>query len=105
MNGKFFVLICAVMLTIIRYQSGNDKKKEFIPVTSKSFGKLADGREVTLYALQNRNNATVTVSTLGAALVSINVPDKKGAFGDVLLGYDNAQGYVDDISYFGAIVG
>ena len=45
------------------------------------------------------------VSTLGAALVSINVPDKKGTYGDVLLGYDNAQGYVDDISFFGAIVG
>ncbi len=105
MNGKFFMAICVVMLTFIRYQSGNDKKKEFIPVTSKLFGKLPDGRGVTLYTLQNKNNATVTVTTLGASLVSINVPDKKGAFGDVLLGYDNAQGYVDDISFFGAIVG
>ena len=97
--------MCVVMLTFVRYQSGNDKKKEFVPVASKQFGKLSDGREVVLYTLQNKNNATVTVSTLGASLVSINVPDKKGVVGDVILGYDNAQGYVDDISYFGAIVG
>ena len=74
-------------------------------MTSKQFGKLSDGREVTLFTLHNKKNTTVALSTLGAALVSINVPDKNGVLGDVLLGHENAQGYVDDNSYLGFIVG
>ena len=74
-------------------------------MTSKPFGKLSDGREATLYTLRNKKNTTVALSNLGAAVVSINVPDKNGVLGDVLLGYENAQGYVDDDSYLGFIVG
>ena len=105
MNWKFFQAIFIVVLAFIGCQSSNDKQNEFIPVTSKQFGKLSDGREVTLFTLRSKNNATVTVSNLGAALVSINVPDKYGAFGDVLLGHENAQGYADDNYYLGFIVG
>ena len=74
-------------------------------MTSKPFGKLSDGREATLYTLQNKKNATVALSNIGAALVSVIVPDRSGLLADVLLGHDDAQGYVDDNSYLGFIVG
>ncbi len=37
--------------------------------------------------------------------MSLKVPDRNGKFGDVVLGYDSLDGYVNDKSYFGAIVG
>lgn len=86
-------------------QSNNENKKERNSVTVKQFGKLSDGREAMLYTLRNKGGATVTITNLGAALVSINVPDRKGVLGDVILGHDDAQGYVQDNSFLGFLVG
>lgn len=97
--------IFVVGLLMLGSQSNNENKKERNSVTAKQFGKLSDGREVTLYTLRNKAGATVTITNLGAALVSINVPDRKGILGDVILGHDDAQGYVQDNSYLGFIVG
>ncbi len=74
-------------------------------MTSNHFGKLADGRETTLFILKNRNGRSVSITNLGAALVSIIVPDRNKVMADVLLGHEDAQGYVDDNSYLGFIVG
>ena len=45
-------------------------------ITKELFGKLKDGREVFLYTLKNLQGASVKIITLGATIVSINVPDK-----------------------------
>ena len=74
-------------------------------MTSNPFGKLSDGRDTTIFTFRNKKGAAVSVTDLGAALVSIVVPDKNKAMADVLLGHDDAQGYVDDRSYLGFIVG
>ena len=34
--------------------------------------------EITLYTLTNASGANVTLSSLGAGIVSVNVPDKNG---------------------------
>jgi aldose 1-epimerase len=105
MHTTFVVTFFIFALSAIGSQSRSETKKESVPVTSTQFGKLSDGREVTLFTLQNKTKATVTITNLGAALVSIIVPDKKGVLGDVLLGHDDAQGYFNDNSYLGFIVG
>jgi len=97
--------IFVVGILMLGSQSSNENKKERNSVTAGQFGKLSDGREVTLYTLRNKVGATVTITNLGAALVSINVPDRKGVLGDVILGHDDAKGYVQDNSFLGFIVG
>lgn len=44
------------------------------------------------------------ISTLGAAVTSLRVPGRNGP-GEVVLGYDSLDQYVDDQCYFGSIVG
>ncbi|MFK7802151.1 MAG: aldose epimerase family protein [Anaerolineae bacterium] len=58
-----------------------------------SFGKLADGREASLYTLQNKSGMVVAVSDYGGTLVQIRVPDQDGQMGDVLLGHDSVGEY------------
>lgn len=74
-------------------------------VIKKRFGNLSDGREVFLYEMKNANGMTVVISEYGAAIVSLNVPDKKGRFLDVVCGYDDVQSYEHADGYQGAIVG
>jgi len=73
--------------------------------TKKSFGKTPDGQPVDLYVLTNKSGAEVSITNFGGAVVSLKVPDRNGKLADVVLGYDTADGYVKDKSYFGALVG
>ncbi len=74
-------------------------------VTKTAFGKLPDGREVQKYTLTNRAGASAEIITYGAAVTSLCVPDRDGKIEDVVLGYDNLEGYIKDTAYLGAIVG
>src|SRR5207253_10124047 len=71
----------------------------------KSFGKTPDGQPVDLYVLTNKSGAEVSITNYGGAVVSLKVPDRNGKLADVVLGYDTADGYVNDKSFFGALVG
>ncbi len=71
----------------------------------KPFGKTPDGQPIDLYVLSNKNGVEVAITSYGGAVVSLKVPDRNGKFADVVLGYDSLDGYVNDKSYFGAIVG
>ena len=73
-------------------------------VTSK-FGSLDDGTSVDLYTLKNAKGATAKVTTFGATLTELWVPDRSGKMGDVVLGFDNLQGYLDKEPFFGATIG
>ena len=70
----------------------------------RSFGKLPTGEETFLYTI-SRGNITATVSDLGATLVNVFVPDADGHTVDVVLGYDDAAGYLNGTCFLGAIVG
>ncbi|PYU51475.1 MAG: galactose-1-epimerase [Acidobacteria bacterium] len=73
--------------------------------TKKSFGKTPDGQPADLFVLTNKNGAEVSITNYGGAVVSLKVPDRGGKLADVVLGYDGIDGYVNDKSYFGALVG
>jgi aldose 1-epimerase len=74
-------------------------------VTKSSFGTLPDGTAVDLYTLTNAHGVEMRVTNYGAIIVSLKVPDKAGALGDVVLGFNRLEDYVKDSPYFGAIVG
>jgi|WetSurSiteA1Bulk_404760.scaffolds.fasta_scaffold01690_5 aldose 1-epimerase len=69
------------------------------------FGKLPDGRDVHRYTLKNRSGATAQIIDYGAAITSLQVPDRNGKIEDVVLGYDTVQGYIEGTAYLGSIVG
>lgn len=74
-------------------------------ITSKPFGKTPNGDTVNLYTFTNKNGCELSVINLGASVVSIKVPDRNGNMADVVLGYDNADGYVTHNFFYGASVG
>jgi aldose 1-epimerase len=74
-------------------------------VEKSSFGKLADGTAIDLYKLTNQNGVELQIITYGGSIVSLKTPDRSRNFSDIVLGYDDPQGYVDDTSYLGALIG
>ncbi len=74
-------------------------------VTSKEFGCSRDSRELRLYTITNKNGMSASVTNLGAILVSLVVPDKDGNAEDIVLGFDKAEDYYGNPSFFGATIG
>ena len=74
-------------------------------ITKEIWGKMPDGKEILLYTLKNASGAYVRLSSLGAGIVSIVVPDKNGKQEDVVLGYKNALDYLADGPCAGKIPG
>lgn len=74
-------------------------------ITREPFGSLPDGTAVDIYTLTNDQGVKARLTTYGAILVSLEVPDRDGRLGDVVLGYEALDGYVKNNPYFGAIVG
>lgn len=74
-------------------------------MVKSDFGKYPDGRDVCLYTISNQNGVQVSVANVGAAIVRIIVPDKSGQTADVALGFDRAEDYMGNDSFFGAVIG
>lgn len=71
----------------------------------EKFGILPDGTQASLYTITG-GGLTATITDYGAHLVSLFVPDKNGNIADVVLGYDDANGYrTGNGAYLGAVVG
>lgn len=68
-------------------------------MNGKAFGHMPDGTAVHLYELRNAR-MTISVTDLGAALVSCAVDGR-----DVALGYDSAEEYLTNAGNMGATVG
>ncbi|MFJ4142506.1 aldose epimerase family protein [Pseudomonas sp. NPDC089734] len=71
-----------------------------------TFGRLSDGTTIEKYTLHNSHGLQASIITYGATLQSLKVPDKNGKVEDVVLGFDDVQGYQNNGTvYFGATIG
>lgn len=52
--------------------------------------------DITLFRLENSNGNVVRLSTLGAGIVEVSVPDRNGKKDNILLSYDNITDYIGD---------
>jgi aldose 1-epimerase len=74
-------------------------------IKKRPFGKTTDETLVDLYTLATTQGMTVEITNYGATVVSVTVPDRDGKPGNVTLGYDSLQEYINRPYYFGCIAG
>jgi aldose 1-epimerase len=68
------------------------------------FGKLADGTKVYRWSLEN-GGTRMKVLSYGGIVQSLELPDRRGRYANVSLGFDNLEDYVSSSPYFGALIG
>src|SRR5277367_896610 len=68
------------------------------------FGKLPDGQTVEQFTLTNANGVVCKLLDYGATIASLEVPDAKGNLVNVILGFDNLDGYLQN-TFFGSVCG
>ncbi|MDE6458977.1 MAG: galactose-1-epimerase, partial [Muribaculum sp.] len=52
--------------------------------------------DITIYTMTNNSGASVVLSSLGAGIVGVTVPDRDGNLADVVLGYADPADYFGD---------
>lgn len=69
------------------------------------FDTLADSTPVNKVTLRNSHGVEVDVISYGGIITRISTADAQGQFGNIVLGFDNLEDYVNSTTYFGAIIG
>lgn len=79
-------------------------------VTIKPFGTAPNGEEIQLYILEIPGVIKASIMNYGATLTHLYVPDRDGKLEDIVLGFDDFEGYLskeylENYCYIGSTVG
>ena len=74
-------------------------------ISKSIYGKTSEGQEVHLFTLENAGGMIAKIINYGATLTELYVPDKNGKLEDIVLGFDDLEGYMKNDPYFGCTVG
>lgn len=74
-------------------------------IINEVVGTAKDGHEIKKYIMINANNSHVSILNLGGIISEIYVPDKNGSIENVVVGFENAEDYLENSPYFGALIG
>ena len=74
-------------------------------ITEKHYGYLSDGEKVAVFTLENETGIEVSILTYGGIISSVKVPDRKGCFENIVLGFEALEGYLKNEAYIGALIG
>lgn len=100
----FIILIAIASCNFTQEPKTEQNNKSKMNITKEPFGNIGN-QSISLYTLSNQNGVTIKITNYGGIVTSVLVPDKEGNFDDVVLGYDNLEGYLEATPYFGCIVG
>lgn len=93
---KFFRVLSTLALVLAFLLPAEGKTT----VKKEVYGKLADGTPVDLY-IMSEGPFEARVTNYGGYLVSLKVPDRKGKSEDVVLGFDDFEGYYNNTTHKG----
>jgi len=96
-----------LILLFIGVSFWNCSKKDvnFVEIKKESFQTVLDGKPIDLYTLKNANDMVVKITNYGGKIVQILVPNRKGKLGDVVLGYETIEGFINGSPSMGALIG
>jgi len=94
-----------LLFLVLAFACQQPAKKEQMPYTKADFETTVDGKQTSLYILENANGMKVAITNYGGKIVSIFAPDRDGNMADVNLGWKSIQEYLDVNNEYGAIIG
>jgi len=74
-------------------------------IEKQAFGSTPEGQPVDIFTITNLQGIEVRVINLGGAITSLLAPDKNGKQNNIVLGFDDLEGYISNRPHFGAIIG
>ncbi|MEV0255787.1 aldose epimerase family protein [Streptomyces sp. NPDC050732] len=98
------VLAAAAATGITAAVAGTSHAADGARPTKELFGRLADGTKVYRWSLAN-GGTRMKVLSYGGIVQSLELPDRRGRYTNVSLGYDTVEAYTAGTTFFGALIG
>ncbi len=100
-NMKKMTLILATALLMV----GCGKQKVEL-ISADNFNTQVDGKQVSLYTMHN-GDITLQTTNFGGRIVALWMPDRRGSYSDIVLGYENIDKYLNESGEraLGAVIG
>jgi galactose mutarotase-like enzyme len=102
MNLRSRYLTPALLVLALTPLTAQDGK---VKMTKTPFGTMPDGTKVELFTMTTPKGISAAITNYGGIVVSLKTPDKAGKSGDIVLGFEDLKGYLQDEPYFGALIG
>ncbi len=93
----------AVAAATLAAQTG--ARRNAASVARSATSAQADGKRIDMFTLTNAHGIEVKAISYGGIITSLKTPDRNGHLGDIVLGFDTPDGYLQPHPFFGAIVG
>ena len=74
-------------------------------ITQRVFGTTPAGETVTEFTLTNQRGSIAKIINFGGIITELHVRDKNGNLGDVVLGFETLEPYLEKSPFFGALIG
>ncbi len=100
--NNLFAFACVAGVISLSISCSGLKNKEH---QKKLFEKEINGKQVTLFTLENSIGLKVTLTNYGGKIVNIWMPDRDGKISDINLGFNTIDDYLKGSKSFGATVG
>jgi aldose 1-epimerase len=101
---KYYYIPIAIFMLLNACQKA--AKSDILIIPTKNFDKVINGKKVSLFTLKNDRGTITQITNYGGKVVSLWVADKNGTMDDIVMGYDNIDGYLTaKEKYFGALIG
>lgn len=109
MNDIFLLLILTMLFACSSNKDqhpSNIQLLQPLPINTSGFDTLYNGKQVQLFTLKNKSGMLSEITNFGGRVVSLWAPDTQGNYEDIVLGYENLNGYLQsNETYFGALIG
>jgi aldose 1-epimerase len=69
------------------------------------FGVSPAGEPIERFVLTNQSGLNVALLSLGCIIQSVDVPDRVGAYANVILGFSRLDDYLTNLPFFGCVAG
>jgi aldose 1-epimerase len=103
---KKILIVTLTMVVLLACKKEEKNERTFSGLNTKDFVGKVNGKETGLYVLRNVHGAEACITNFGGRLVSLMMPDRKGDFKDVVLGYGSIDEYLAvPTGNYGALIG
>jgi aldose 1-epimerase len=104
-SARSLILVLALALVGHTLPAAQPEEPVMTRITEQDWGLTRDGTPVRLFTLANRNGMVARITSFGAILTELQVPDRQGHLTNVVLGFDNLEQYLAGHPAFGATIG
>src|SRR5690349_21197640 len=95
MKTSIAILAIVTLLILSCNSNKSEQKSESTKagITEKAFGNY-ENNPVTEYTITNSNGMQISILNYGGTVTKIMTPDKNNKMGDVILGFESLDGYL-----------